>query len=47
MLGEVELQDMIENDDGAKATCEFCGEIYPASSDHLAQLIQDLQADCV
>jgi molecular chaperone Hsp33 len=47
MLGEVELQDMIEKDDGAKATCEFCGEIYQASSDHLAQLIQDLQADCV
>jgi molecular chaperone Hsp33 len=47
MLGEAELQDMIEKDDGAKATCEFCGEIYQASSDHLAQLIQDLQADCV
>lgn len=47
MLGEVELQDMIEKDDGAEATCEFCGEIYQASSDHLAQLIQDLQADCV
>jgi len=46
MLGEVELQDMIEKDDGAEATCEFCGEIYQASSDHLAQLIQDLQADC-
>ncbi|HLO51756.1 MAG TPA: Hsp33 family molecular chaperone HslO [Kamptonema sp.] len=44
MLGEAELQDMIEKDDGAEATCHFCGEVYKASSDHLAQLIGDLQA---
>ncbi|MCA1991472.1 MAG: Hsp33 family molecular chaperone HslO [Coleofasciculus sp. S288] len=47
MLGEAELQDMIEKDDGAEATCHFCGEVYQASSDHLAQLIQDLQAESV
>jgi molecular chaperone Hsp33 len=46
MLGEIELQDMIDKDNGAEATCEFCGEIYQASSDHLSQLIQDLQTDC-
>jgi molecular chaperone Hsp33 len=45
MLGEDELLDMIEKDNGAEATCEFCGEIYHANSDHLAQLIEDLQAD--
>lgn len=44
MLGEAELQDMIEKDDGAEATCHFCGEVYQASSDHLAELIDDLQA---
>ncbi|MEA5511416.1 Hsp33 family molecular chaperone HslO [Crocosphaera sp. UHCC 0190] len=47
LLGEVELQDMIEKDDGAEATCEFCGEIYQASRHHLAQLIEDLQAESV
>lgn len=45
MLGEVELRDMIEKDDGAEATCHFCGEVYQASSNHLEQLIQDLQAE--
>jgi len=47
MLGEAELQDMIEKDDGAEATCHFCGEVYKASSDELAQLIEDLRADSV
>lgn len=45
MLGEAELQDMIEKDNGAEATCHFCGEVYQASSDELAQLILDLQAE--
>ncbi|HLP91712.1 MAG TPA: Hsp33 family molecular chaperone HslO [Nostocaceae cyanobacterium] len=45
ILGEAELQDMIIKDDGAEATCDFCGEVYQASSDHLAQLIVDLQAE--
>lgn len=45
MLGEVELQDMIEKDNGAEATCHFCGEVYQASSDKLAQLIEDLRAE--
>ncbi|WP_013323305.1 Hsp33 family molecular chaperone HslO [Gloeothece verrucosa] len=44
MLGEAELQDMIEKDDGAEATCQFCGEVYQASSEHLARLIEDLRA---
>jgi molecular chaperone Hsp33 len=45
MLGEAELQDMIEKDDGAEATCHFCGEIYKANSDQLAQLIVDLRVE--
>lgn len=45
MLGEAELQDMIEKDDGAEATCHFCGQVYKASSDELAQLILDLQTE--
>jgi len=45
MLGEAELQDMIEQDDGAEATCHFCGEVYQASGEHLAQLIVDLRQE--
>ena len=36
---------MIIKDDGAEATCEFCGNVYQASSDDLAQLIVDLQRE--
>lgn len=45
MLGAEELQDMIEKDDGAEATCHFCGQVYQASSDELAQLIVDLKVE--
>jgi molecular chaperone Hsp33 len=45
MLGEDELQDMIEKDDGAEATCHFCNEIYHTDSHQLAQLIQDLREE--
>ena len=47
MLGEAELQDMIEKDDGAEATCQFCGEIYQASREELAQLIEELKTESV
>ncbi|MBW4549156.1 MAG: Hsp33 family molecular chaperone HslO [Symplocastrum torsivum CPER-KK1] len=47
MLGEAELQDMIEKDNGAEATCHFCGDVYQASSDELAQLIEDLRTESV
>ncbi|MEM7771964.1 MAG: Hsp33 family molecular chaperone HslO [Cyanobacteria bacterium P01_A01_bin.37] len=42
MLGVEELQDMIEKDDGAEATCHFCGEVYKADRHKLAGLIDDL-----
>jgi molecular chaperone Hsp33 len=45
ILGETELQDMIEKDNGAEATCQFCGEVYQANREHLSQLIADLKAD--
>jgi molecular chaperone Hsp33 len=45
ILGETELQDMIEKDNGAEAICHFCNEVYQASSEHLAQLISELQAE--
>jgi molecular chaperone Hsp33 len=45
ILGEAELQDMIVKDNGAEATCDFCGNIYQASSDDLTQLIGDLQRE--
>ena len=44
MLGEAELEDMIAKDNGAEATCHFCGEVYRASSDQLRDLILDLRA---
>ena len=47
MLGEEELQDMMEKDEGAEATCQFCGEIYQANKDELAQLIEDLNTESV
>ncbi len=43
MFGIDELKDMIEKDNGAEATCEFCAEVYQASQKDLTQLIQDLQ----
>ena len=45
MLGAEELQDMIIKDNGAEATCEFCGEVYQASSNQLAKLIVDLETE--
>jgi molecular chaperone Hsp33 len=45
MLGTAELQDMIEKDEGAEATCQFCGEVYRATKGELAQLIDDLQTE--
>lgn len=45
MLGEDELQDMIDKDEGAEAICHFCGEVYQATSNELAQLILDLREE--
>lgn len=45
MLGEAELQDMIEQDEGAEAICQFCGEVYQADETQLTQLIADLRKE--
>ena len=45
MLGEAELQDMIEKDEGAEATCQFCNEVYQATELELSQIIDDLRAE--
>jgi molecular chaperone Hsp33 len=43
LLGPEELQDMIEKDDGAEATCDFCGEVYHADAAQLDRLIGELK----
>jgi molecular chaperone Hsp33 len=43
ILGEAELQDMIEKDHGAEATCHFCNTVYHANPDQLGKLIGDLR----
>ena len=43
ILGVEELQDMIEKDGGAEATCHFCNTIYQADTNHLEKIITDLQ----
>lgn len=45
ILGESELRDMIETDQGAEATCHFCGQVYRANSAELEDLIAQLSAD--
>ncbi|NCJ05548.1 Hsp33 family molecular chaperone HslO [Synechococcales cyanobacterium C] len=45
LLGETELQDMILKDNGAEATCEFCGQVYQTNRHQLEQLIVDLRAE--
>ncbi|XGV98923.1 MAG: Hsp33 family molecular chaperone HslO [Leptolyngbya sp. BL-A-14] len=45
LFSTTELQDMIDQDDGAEAICDFCGNVYRASRDELAQIINDLQAE--
>jgi molecular chaperone Hsp33 len=45
MLGEAELQDMIDTDGGAEATCSFCNEVYQMTGDDLALLIEQLRAE--
>ncbi len=43
MFGEAELRDMINEDKGAEATCQFCSEIYRADRQDLEKIILNLQ----
>jgi len=44
MFGEEDLRSMIAEDQGAEATCHFCGEVYHATTEQLNNLLADLQA---
>ena len=39
-LGEEEIIKMIEEDEGAEATCHFCNEVYTVSKNELEQLLK-------
>ncbi|MGD1938996.1 MAG: Hsp33 family molecular chaperone HslO [Cyanophyceae cyanobacterium] len=43
MLGPEELQDMIEKDGGAEATCHFCSEVYQSSVADLKNIIEEIR----
>jgi molecular chaperone Hsp33 len=43
LLGEAELEDMIEVDGQAEANCHFCNTTYRAERSHLQTLIQELR----
>lgn len=45
LLGAAELQDMIQTDGKAEATCHFCNEVYQATADQLASLVDQLDQD--
>lgn len=45
LFGETELQEMIEQDKGAEATCDFCGNRYQASEAELVQLLAEMRAE--
>lgn len=47
LLGEAEIKDMIEKDEGAEGTCHFCSEVYKASKHDLIQLLADLRQDSI
>ena len=42
LLGEAEIKDMIEKDEGAEGTCHFCNEVYQASKDDLLKILQNI-----
>ncbi|MGB3616007.1 MAG: Hsp33 family molecular chaperone HslO, partial [Elainellaceae cyanobacterium] len=45
LFGIDDLEDMIAKDDGAEATCHFCGTVYQASVADLGQLIEEIHQD--
>lgn len=47
MFGTDELQDMIEKDNGAEATCDICGEVYQIGPSELRELIQTMGEEAI
>lgn len=45
LLGVDELEDMIEKDEGAEATCHFCGQVYQASREELQELVEKMKVE--
>lgn len=45
LFSQAELEDMIEKDKGAEATCDFCGTVYQASENELIDLLAEMQAE--
>ncbi len=45
MFGEADLRSMIAEDQGAEATCHFCGEVYRANTAQLNNLLTELQVE--
>lgn len=45
LLGTDELRDMIQQDEGAEVTCEFCSEKYTVNSQGLEALIEEIHRD--
>lgn len=43
MLGEAEVNDMLEKDKGAELTCHFCGEVYYLGENALADILNPPQ----
>lgn len=44
LFSPAELEDMIEQDKGAEATCDFCSTVYRASEADLAELLAEVRA---
>jgi molecular chaperone Hsp33 len=42
MLGQAELQDMLEKDRGAEVTCDFCGDVYRLDDRQLGEMIAEM-----
>ncbi|EKV02226.1 disulfide bond chaperone [Leptolyngbya sp. PCC 7375] len=45
LLGEDELQDMIDKSEPAEAICHFCGDTYEAQCDRLTDLLAELRLE--
>ena len=45
LLGEDELQDMINKSEPAEAICHFCGDKYEAECDRLSDLLSELRME--
>ncbi|MEX0269207.1 Hsp33 family molecular chaperone HslO [Leptolyngbyaceae cyanobacterium UHCC 1019] len=47
LFSQAELEEMIHDDQGAEATCEFCSTVYHASEGELTKLLSDFQKDAI